>query len=87
MKSNQTNEDEQRLNKKENIEVWEDLVNIKSLVFALSICTLTMSSGYYIGHNNELKSLLFGLIGAIIGFFISTILITPKRILREEENN
>ncbi|MFD2044247.1 hypothetical protein ACFSTA_10170 [Ornithinibacillus salinisoli] len=72
----------------ENIEVWEDLVHIKDLMISLIICSVTTLGAYLIAPNEPPKPLIFGLIGAVIGFIISSILIKPKRTFRyvkEEE--
>lgn len=84
MKKFQSYECRQETKIKENIEVWEDLVNIKSLVLSLCICSFTTLGGYFIAPNDQLKPLLFGLIGAIFGFIICSVLIKPKRIFHEE---
>lgn len=68
---------------KENIEVWEDLVSIKDLVMSLVISSITALGGYFIAPNEPPKPLFFGLFGALIGFVICTLLIKPKRDLRE----
>lgn len=67
----------------DNIEVWEDLVNIRSLVLSLLICSTTALGGYFIAPNEPPKPLFYGLIGAFIGFIISSLLIKPKRIIQE----
>ncbi|SFB06216.1 hypothetical protein SAMN04488072_106139 [Lentibacillus halodurans] len=64
--------------KKENIEVWEDLVNIKDLALGLAICSVTSLGGYLVAPEGQ-QPLIFGLIGAVLGFMISTIMIQPKR--------
>ena len=72
----------------ENIEVWEDLVNIKDLVLSLVICSITTLGGYLIAPNEPPKPLIFGMAGAVIGFIASSIIIKPKRRFRyvdEEE--
>lgn len=69
--------------KKDNIEVWEDLVNINSLVLSLLICSITTLGGYFIAPNEPPKPLFYGLLGAFIGFITSSILIKPKRIIQE----
>ena len=71
---------------KNNIEVWEDLVNIKDLVLALVICSVTTLGAYFIAPNEPPKPLFFGLIGALIGFVICSIIIKPKRIFVEAED-
>ncbi|PAD23451.1 hypothetical protein CHH62_22100 [Niallia circulans] len=63
----------------DNIEVWEDLINIKDLVIALIICSITTMGAYFIAPNEAPKPLFFGLGGAIIGFIICSYIIKPKR--------
>ncbi len=67
-----------------NIEIWEDLVNMKDLVKALTICIITTFSGYFLSPKDSYKPLLFGLAGAIVGFIISSFLIEPKREFIQE---
>jgi uncharacterized BrkB/YihY/UPF0761 family membrane protein len=66
----------------EYIEVWEDLVHIKDLVLSIVICTVITMGAYFIAPNEPPKPLVFGLIGAVIGFIISSIIIKPKRRFR-----
>lgn len=68
---------------KDNIEVWEDLVNIKSLVFSLLICSFTTLGGYFIAPNDPPKPLFYGLAGALIGFIICCFFVKTKRSIRE----
>jgi membrane associated rhomboid family serine protease len=68
---------------KENIEVWEDLVNIKSLVLSLCICSIAALGGYFIAPNDPPKPLFFGLSGALLGFIVCSILVKPKRTILE----
>ena len=70
---------------KVNIEIWEDVVNIKDLVKALVICSVTTLGGYFIAPNEPPKPLFFGLGGAIIGFVVCSVLIKPKRIFVKED--
>lgn len=70
---------------KENIEVWEDIVNIKDLVISFLICLSTTMGGYFIAPKEPPKPLFFGLSGAIIGFVICALIIKPKRIFIEGE--
>lgn len=72
-------------NSMNHIEIWEDLASIKDLVIALAICIITTFSGYILSPKGSYKPLLFGLIGAVIGFVVSSFLIKPKRVLLEEE--
>jgi hypothetical protein len=68
-----------------NIEVWEDLVHIKDLVLSIVICTVITLGAYLIAPNEPPKPLIYGLIGAVVGFVISSIIIKPKRTLRFAE--
>ncbi|HLR52151.1 MAG TPA: hypothetical protein VK072_04675 [Candidatus Avamphibacillus sp.] len=74
--------------KKKNIEVWEDVVSIRDLVFSLIISSITTLGGYLIAPNDSSKPLIFGLIGAVVGFIICSILFKPKRTFEyiDEEN-
>lgn len=67
-----------------NVEIWEDLANIKDLVIALMICIITTFGGYFLSPNESYKPMLFGLTGAVIGFIISSFLIKPKREFIQE---
>lgn len=71
---------------KQNIEVWEDLVSIKDLVISLLISSLTTMGGYFLAPNEPPKPLFFGLLGSLIGFIITGLMIKPKRILQEVES-
>ncbi|MDP4084889.1 MAG: hypothetical protein Q8934_09770 [Bacillota bacterium] len=58
----------------ENIEVWEELVNIKELVRTLLICSITILGCYFFAPKEPHKPLFFGLIGALIGFVLSQLI-------------
>ncbi len=73
-----------RKNSDDNIEIWDDLVRIKDLVKSLSICIITTFGGYFLSPSDSYKPLLFGLAGAIVGFFISSFIIKPKREFVQE---
>ncbi|WP_042220533.1 hypothetical protein [Oceanobacillus manasiensis] len=68
-----------------NIEVWEDLVRIKDLVLSIAICTVITLGAYLLAPNEPPKPLIYGLIGAVVGFIISSIVVKPKRTLRFDE--
>lgn len=72
----------------DNIEVWEDVVNIKDLIFSLLISSVTTLGGYLIAPADSPKQLIFGLIGAVVGFIICSISFKPKRTFEyiDEEN-
>lgn len=44
-------------NLKNNIEVWEDIVNIKDLIISLIICTMTTFIAYILAPNEPPKPL------------------------------
>ncbi|MGJ9459530.1 hypothetical protein [Oceanobacillus sp. CF4.6] len=68
-----------------NIEVWEDVVDIKDLLLSILLCTATAMGAYLIAPDDPPKPLLYGLVGVVIGFVISSIIIKPKRTLRFED--
>lgn len=62
------------------IEVWQDIVEIKSLVLAMIISTIFTMGAYFLAPTgNKSLQLFFGLLGAVIAFMINAILIKPKR--------
>lgn len=72
--------------KKNLVEIWGDLVNLKDLIISILICSITTMSGFFLAPKTDTtKQLFFGLGGAVLGFIISTMLITPKRTVIEEE--
>ena len=73
------------LQKKEYIEVWEDLIAIKDLVLSIVLCLITTFAGYFIAPNNAPWTLFGGLIGAITGFVINSFIIAPKRQFIEDK--
>lgn len=76
---------EEQKSPKTYVEIWSDLVQIKDLVSALCICTITTFGGYFLSPNESYKPLLFGLLGSILGFIISGSIIAPKRVFMEED--
>ena len=62
------------------IEVWQDIVEIKALVLAMSISTIfTMGAHFLAPAGNKTLQLFFGLLGAVFAFMINSFLIKPKR--------
>lgn len=86
MEKNTITESEQSEQVGNNIEVWADLVSISDLVMALVITSITTLGAYFIAPNVAPKPLFFGLVGALIGFAISSFLIKPKRNFDEVES-
>lgn len=74
--------------KKNLIELWGDLVDLKDLILAIVICSVATMGSYFLAPAQDTtKQLFFGLGGAVFGFIISTFLIKPKRTVIEEESN
>jgi uncharacterized BrkB/YihY/UPF0761 family membrane protein len=73
-------------NKKQMVEIWGDVVEIKFLVMSIFISGVSTMGAYFLAPSNDkIKQLFFGLAGAVIGFCISTILVKPKRIIILEQ--
>lgn len=74
-------------NKEEMVEIWGDVVKVKSLVYSILLISFTTMTGYLIAPNdNKTVGLFLGLLGAIIGFIIITLLVKPKRIVINEKD-
>ena len=71
--------------KKQMVEIWGDVVEIKFLVMAIVISGISTMVGYFLASNDKANQLFLGLGGAVLGFIISTILIKPKRIINIKE--
>ena len=72
-------------NKKTLIDIWGDNVDIKDLLIAISISIFFTLGGYIIAPGEAPQPLIFGLVGGVIGFIISSIIIKPKRNVKVEE--
>lgn len=67
------------------ISIWGDIVGLFDLIKALIISAVLTLGGFFIADNsNPTQQLFFGLLGAVIGFIINSIIIKPKRKLEEE---
>ncbi|EOL47729.1 hypothetical protein [Enterococcus caccae] len=74
--------------KKNLIALWGDLVDLKDLVIAIVICSVTTMGSFFLAPaQNTTKQLFFGLGGAVLGFIISTFLIKPKRNVIMEDDD
>ena len=62
------------------VEVWEDTVDVWDLLKSLLLCTGICMAGYVLTPLDPPYPLVVGLIGALIGFVLSTLLIKPKRV-------
>lgn len=70
------------------VEVWADHVKIKDLLIAMILCIVFSLGGFIIAPGEAPQPLIFGLIGGVIGFIISSFIIKPKRdiiMLDDEE--
>ncbi len=75
------------MKKEENlVEVWGDVVSIKSLILSILISIVSTMGMYFLAPSGDRTlGLFFGLAGAVLGFIISTLLIKPKRDIKIEE--
>ncbi|HLS53161.1 MAG TPA: hypothetical protein VK031_04255 [Tissierellaceae bacterium] len=65
------------------IELWGDVVDIKHLIYSILISAIsTMGAYFFAPANNNTKGLFYGLMGAVLGFIISTFIFKPKRIIK-----
>ena len=73
--------------KKTLVKVWGDVISLYEFLGVTALTLLTTFSLYFLAPSNHKPlQLLFGLIGAVIGFIISSIAIKPKRVLQEQNN-
>lgn len=73
-------------NKNQMVEIWGDVVEIRSLIIAIIISVVFTMGSFALAPDDRTKELFFGLIGAVLGFVISTLLIKPKRTISIEKN-
>ncbi|GEL77071.1 hypothetical protein [Tenuibacillus multivorans] len=66
------------------VDIWGDHVKIKDLLIAMAICITFTLGGYIIAPGEAPQPLVFGLVGGVIGFIISSIVIKPKRNVKVE---
>lgn len=68
------------------VEIWGDVIGIKDLIISILISAIFTMGGYFLAPSNDrIRQLFYGLLGAVIGFIISTLLVKPKRIITFEE--
>lgn len=68
------------------VEIWGDVIGIKDLIISILISAIFTMGGYFLASSNDrIRQLFYGLLGAVIGFIISTLLVKPKRIITFEE--
>lgn len=73
-------------NKKQYIEIWGDVVELRDLVRSIIISAVATMGMYFLAPSgNNTLQLFFGLAGAIIGFIVSGLLTKPKRIIDSKD--
>ncbi|ALX48617.1 heme ABC transporter [Lentibacillus amyloliquefaciens] len=71
--------------KKSLFDIWGDNVKLSDLLIAMLICIVMTLGGYLIAPGDDPQPLIFGLVGGVIGFIISSIIIKPKREIKDIE--
>lgn len=70
------------------VQIWDDVVDMSSLVKSLLITSILTMGFYFIAPNDSRPSqLLFGLGGAVLGFFINSLIFKPKRHITQKGEN
>lgn len=66
--------------KKDKVLLWGDVVSLKDLILSILISIIsTMGMFFLADKDNTSMQLFMGLLGAVIGFIITSILFKPKR--------
>ncbi|WP_210469920.1 hypothetical protein [Sporosarcina sp. 6E9] len=65
-------------------DIWGDNVDLKDLCISMGISVVFTLGGFLIAWGADPQPLIFGLVGGLIGFFISVFIIRPKRKVSEE---
>lgn len=73
--------------KKNYVDIWGDNVKIKDLGVAMALCIAFALGGYILAPGEAPQPLIVGLIGGVIGFIISSIIIKPKRTVSKMEED
>lgn len=66
-------------------DIWGDNVKLNDLLIAMLICIVMTLGGYLIAPGDDPQPLIFGLVAGVIGFIISSIIIKPKREIKDIE--
>lgn len=74
-------------NKNTMVEIWGDVIELKYLIMSIIISSIFTMGGYFLAPSNDkIRQLFYGLLGAVISFIISTLIIKPKRIIVFEDD-
>lgn len=69
-------------NKRQLVEIWGDVVELKSLLISIILSGLFTMGAYFLAPSNDkTMQLFYGLAGSVVGFIFSSIVIKPKRII------
>lgn len=72
--------------KKDKLVLWKDVVSLKDLIISIFINVIsTMGMFFLVEKGNTSMQLFMGLLGAVIGFIITSILFKPKRNIKVGE--
>lgn len=70
------------------VEIWGDVVEIKDLIISIILSSIFTMGAYFLAPSNSMtRKLFYGLLGSVIGFVVSTVLIKPKRNIVYDEDN
>lgn len=69
------------------IELWGDVVSIIDLIKSIVISSLLSMGGYFLARKGDnIRQLFYGLLGAVLGLIISSLLIQPKRVITFQDS-
>jgi len=69
------------------VEIWGDVIKIKDFIISVIISSIFTMGAYFLAPSGEkIRELFYGLLGAVVGFVVTNVLIKPKRVIMFEEN-
>lgn len=70
--------------KKDKVVIWGDVVRLKDLIISIVISIVSTMGLFFMANNaNTSVKLFMGLLGAVIGFIVNSIIFKPKRDIKE----
>lgn len=72
------------------LDIWGDTVSLSDLTRSIALSLIFTFIGYFLANStNPTQQLFLGLLGAVIGFTLNSLLFQPKRIIiiKEEDHN